>query len=248
MIDVTANNIANANTLGFKRALLQVEAQPSREIFRYQTDPGRVPLNRLDGIPTQEAVGQLGNGAQIYDTPTNFEQGTISLTANDLDFALYGPGFFAVRDAQGAVRYTRDGSFVRTAGGLLATVAGDTVLDPQLQPIVLPAVGRIAGEQNGVLSVNSVPFGKLGVFQFRNINALRSLGSNRFTDNGAAGVIPDNNTAVFQGAQEKSNFDVVRGIVDLITAQRWFDANEKVIQSQDDATGIAISQVGRTQR
>ena len=96
--------------------------------------------------------------------------------------------------------------------------------------------------------MNSVLLAKLGVFQFQNLNALRSLGSNRFSDNGAAGVLPDNASAVFQGAQEKSNFDVVRGIVDLITAQRWFEANEKVIQSQDDATGIAISQVGRTQR
>jgi flagellar basal-body rod protein FlgF len=248
MIDVTANNIANANTLGFKRALLQVEAQPSREVYRFQTDPGKMPLNRLDGVPSQELVGNLGNGARIFDTPTNFEQGSISLTGNDLNFALYGSGFFAVRDAQGVVRYTRDGSFLRSSNNLLATVEGDTVLDPQLQPIALPAIGKIMAESNGVLSVNSVPFGKLGVFQFRNLNALRSQGANSFIDGNAAGVVPDVNTAVFQGAQEKSNFDIVRGIVDLITAQRWFDANQKVIQSQDDATGIAISQVGRTQR
>jgi len=247
LVDVTANNLANAATLGFKRALLQVESQPQNDLYRFQTVPGRNPLNRLDGVQEQVPVGPLGSGSQIYDTPTNFEQGTISISGNALDFALYGPGFFAVRDAQGIVRYTRDGSFVRNPNNVIQTVAGDTVLDPNLQPIVLPQQGKISSDAVGGLSINGIPFAKIGVFSFRNTTTLRSAGANRFEDN-QSGVQPDTSTSVIQGAQEKSNADVVQSIVDLIKAERWFDADEKVIQTEDDATGIAISQVGITQK
>jgi flagellar basal-body rod protein FlgG len=245
-VDVIANNLANTNTAGFKRALLQVQSQQANDLYRWQSDPGSRSSSQLDGVATRALIGTLGNGAEIYDTPTNFEQGSLQSTGNELDFGLYGPGFFAVRDGNGAVRYTRDGSFVRTANNQLATVAGDVVLDDQLRPIVLPNNGaKVMSDQTGRLNVNGVTFAKLGIFDFQNQVLVRSADSNRFNNN-SAGATPDTNTTVVQAVIEKSNADVVRSMVDLINAERWFEANEKVIQTEDDATGVAITQVGRT--
>lgn len=246
-IDVIANNMANVSTNGFKRQLLQIEAQPTSDVYRWQSDPGLSTSTRgqLSNVSTQEEVGQMGSGAQIYDTPTNFEQGTISLNGNDFDFALYGQGFFAVRNAAGTVRYTRDGSFIRSPNNVLQTADGDTVIDPQGNPIVLPPQGRVSAAPDGTLNVNGVVFGKIGVFDVQNPTVVRSSGGNVFTD-GGSNVVADTATSVVQGAQEKSNSDVVRSIVDLIVAERWFDANTKVIQTEDTATGLAISTVGRS--
>jgi flagellar basal-body rod protein FlgF len=246
-IDMIANNLANVSTIGFKRQLLQLEAQPSSDVYRWQSDPGTAVATQgtLSSRSTQELVGPMGSGTQIYDTPTNFEQGTIELTGNDFNFAIYGQGFFAVRNGLGQVRYTRDGSFVRSPNDVLSTIAGDTVVDPQGNPIQIPAQGKVSVDPAGTMSVNGVVFAKIGVWDVANPRVVRSDGANVFTDGGST-VTADATSTVVQGATEKANSDVVRSIVDLIVAQRWFDANIKTIQTEDTATGLAISQVGNT--
>lgn len=244
-VDVIANNLANTDTTGFKRALLQVQSQDPSEIYRWETNQGGSSTSQLNGISSQSLVGPLGSGAQIQATPTNFQQGTIQVTGNALDFALYGSGFFVLRDANGRLSYTRDGSFVRGPNDLLETENGESVLDQGLQPIVLPPRGKITSDQRGNLNVAGNVFAKLGVFDFRNRSLVSSTAENRYTDNGG-GVVPDVTSEVIQSATEKSNADVVESIVSLITAERWFDANMKVIQTEDNANGLAIQNVGRT--
>lgn len=245
-VDVIANNLANVNTTGFKRTLLQIESTPKTELFRDQTDPGRVPNARTPGVPSQVPIGALGFGSRIYDTPAIFEQGPIQQTGNKLDVALAGPGFFAIRDGlTGGVRYTRDGSFVKNAQGGLVTTNGDAVLGANGAQMTVQQQGEVAIDAAGNVTSNGAPAGQLAVFEFRNLTALRPQGANRFID---VGAIPQaaTKTTVIQGAQEKSNGDVVRSMVDLISNERWFDANEKMIQTQDDATGIAITTLGKT--
>ncbi len=245
-VDVIANNLANVNTAGFKRSLLQVQAQPVREISRYQTDPGRAPGARVNGVATGAYVGTLGSGSQVYDTPAIFEQGLISATGNPLDVALSGPGFFTVRDGNGAVSYTRDGGFVEDAQGYLTAQNGDRVLDRNGQPIQLPQQGAFQIVRDGTISVNGTPQGQLGIVEFANLTALRPQGSQRFVDTGAAGPRVGTNTSTLQGSLEKSDADVVGSMTALINAERWFDANVKVVQSEDQLTGLAITNVGRT--
>ena len=246
-VDTIANNLANVNTAGFKRTLLQVQSQPERELFRFQNDPGRVPGKRLDGVPTQQAIGALGTGAQIYDTPAVFEQGSIATTGNDLNVALSGPGFFAIRTGAGALRYTRDGAFVRDQNGYLTAQNGDRVLGANGAPIVLPAQGTVQIGLDGTVGVNGQTTDRLAITEFANANALRPEGADRYVDTGAAGARASTNTSALQGSLEKSNADVVRSMVDLISNERWFDANQKSIQTQDDAVAAAIQTVGRTQ-
>ena len=245
-IDNIANNLANVTTKGFKQSLMQVQAQPSLDLYRYQTDPGRVGDKRLDGTPAQDYVGQLGTGAQIYDTPVNFSQGAIDFTGNPFDFAVSGPGFFAVRGANG-IRYTRDGSFVRAANGSLQTLNGEAVLDANGNAISLARDGKYEVDPQGNINLAGQPVARIAVVEFTNLGNLRPEGSNRFVDDGNAAPQPARASNVLQYSEEKSNANVVSQMVALITNQRWFEANEKSIQTQDDATNQAITTVGRTQ-
>jgi len=248
MIDNVANNLANSSTNGFKRTLLQVESQPQQQLYRYQTDPGQDPEKRLPGVSVQVPVGPLGSGSDVYATPTNFEQGQIAMNGNTFSFALSGPGFFAVQNQQtGAITYTRDGSFMRAADGTLTTVDGSSVLDAAGHTIPMPALGKIEVGTDGAVNVDGVTSANIGVFEFNNVNALQPQGATGYTiiPGQNAGIRPATQTSVLQYSEEKSNGDVVKSIVDLITAERWFDANEKSITTQDDATNLSISAVGK---
>lgn len=248
MIDNVSNNLSNSSTSGFKRTLLQIESQPQQQLYRFQTDPGQNPDNRLPGVPAQDPIGTLGNGADIYATPTNFQQGQIATNGNDYSFALSGPGFFAVQDpATGQITYTRDGSFMRAADGTLATVEGKEVLDPGGHTIPMPAIGKVEVGTDGVINVDGATTGAIGVFEFNNVQALQAQGSTGYVAPQAAGLRPATQTSVLQYSEEKSNGDVVTSIVALINAERWFDANEKSIETQDQADQQAISTVGHNE-
>jgi flagellar basal-body rod protein FlgF len=108
----------------------------------------------------------------------------------------------------------------------------------------MPPLGKIEVDTQGNINVDGVNSAQIGTFEFNNIQALQPQGATGYIAPAAAGVKPATATSVLQYSEEKSNGDVVKSIVDLINAQRWFDANEKVISSEDDATGQAISTVG----
>jgi flagellar basal body rod protein FlgG len=192
-----------------------------------------------------EAIGGLGSGSHVFDTPAIFDQGALQTTGNPLDVALQGSGFFAVRTPQGQLAYTRDGSFLRTAQNQLVTSSGAAVLDAQGNPITIPPQGDVQISRTGAITSGGAPVAQLGVFEFANLTNLRPQGGNTFID---AGAIPQAaaQTTVLQGSQEKSNADVVRSMVDLITNERWFDANENMVQQQDQLTSLAVGTVGRS--
>jgi len=246
-VDTIANNLANVDTNGFKRALVQVQSQPMKDVYRYQTDPGHTPGNRLNGVATAALIGQMGSGSQIYDTPNVMEQGAVAATGSELDVALAGPGFFQIRGADGTQAYTRDGHFVRTNTGDLQTANGDSVVSAATgNPINLPDGTKIGIARDGTVSADGVPIDRIAMSEFSNLTALRPQGSNRYVDTGAAQPVAATQTTALQGSLEKSNANVVTSMVDLITNERWFDANQKVVTTEDEATGVAIQTVGRT--
>lgn len=227
--DNIANNLANVNTSGFKRTLLQVQSAPDLRIYER---------------PGNTYVGALGLGAQILDTPAVFEQGALENTGNTLDLAIQGNGFFTLQTPQG-IRYTRDGQFARDPNGNLVTMDGDRVLGQSGRPVQLQP-GAVQISENGDIRQNGQVVDTLRVVQFGNLQAVRPEGDNRFIDSGAGRPALDTASSVHQGYLERSNANVVRSMVDLITAQRWFEANQKVIQTQDTANGFAIANVGRS--
>ena len=244
--DVIANNLANVNTGGFKNVLMQVEAATPFQIYRFQTDPGKTQGSPVPGQSVAKYVGPLGTGSLVMDTPSDFEQGGFQQTGNRLDAAIEGPGFFTIQTPQG-VRYTRDGSFVRNAQGFLVTQQGDYVLGNG-GPINMPTNQALEIGSDGTISAPATRqvIDKLRITQFANLTAVRPEGDNRYADTGAGRPSADTTSTVNQGFLEKSNANVVRSMVDLIDAERWFQANEKAVQAQDDLTGQCIQNVGHT--
>lgn len=241
--DVIANNLANVDTAGFKRTLLQVQSAPTMGVSLLQNSPSSALDGSTVSAGSAQYVGALGTGSQIADTPAVFEQGTLQSTGNSLDLAIQGTGFFTLQTPQG-IRYTRDGQFARDAQGYLVTMDGNRVLGRngaiQLQ------TGPVHISNDGTISQNGQPIDQLRVINFGNVAAVRPEGDNRFADTGAARPVLDTTSTVNQGYLERSNANVVRSMVDLITAQRWFEANEKVIQTQDTANASAIQHVSRS--
>lgn len=241
--DTIASNLANVNTNGFKTKLLQVQAAQTLDVYRFQSQPGQSSSQSASDAPF---VGTLGLGAQVYDTPAQFDQGTLETTGNPLDLGIQGAnGFFSVGTPNG-VRYTRDGQFLRDGNGLLATQDGQPVLGTNGNPIAVPA-GDFQIAADGTVTQNGGRVGQLAITQFANLTALRPEGDNLFANTGAANPSPATGASVQQGVLEKSGTNVVRSMVDLISAERWFDVNQKMVMTQDDATEFAISAVGKTQ-
>ena len=250
MADNVANNLANVNTGGFKQTLLQIQSAPSLDIYRIQTDPGQTPGNPLPGKPVSQEVGLLGTGSSIYDTPTSFDQGPLQATGNPFDVAITNNtnAFFTIQTPNG-VRYTRDGEFAEDGQGILRTRDGNTVLDNAGQQIQLPNTGgAVQIGSDGSISQNGTVIAQLGLTQFNSLLNLRPEGVNNFATTGNAGPTPVTGTtaSVQQGFLEQSNGNIVRSMVDLITAERWFEANEKSIKTQDDAVNQAITMAGKT--
>ena len=246
-----ANNLANVTTTGFKQSLLQISSAPSMDIYRLQTDPGTTQGTTVPGSSSQQYVGPLGLGASAYDTPTIYDQGGFNATENPFDLAIAGQGFFTIQTAQG-IRYTRDGSFLRNSQNQLTTQSGDLVLGKN-GPLTIPD-GLLTADKNGNLSLVDAnaptqpqrQLGTLLITEFGNLSGLRAEGANRFVDGGTA--VPSatvTQSTVIQGSLETSNANVVRSMVDLISAQRWFEANMKMVQAQDTLNNEAITSVGQ---
>ncbi len=200
-LDSAASNLANAGTQGFRA---------EREYFRSALMGPDAQADQLDS--TVNNFGVLG-GNQL-----DLGQGTLTATGNPLDVAIEGQGFFAIQTKTG-IRYTRDGSFQRTANGLLITPQGEPVFDTLNKPIQIPT-GEINIGADGVISVGGAVAGRLGVFTFPSANSITPEGTSRYAP--VNGVKPQLSTDVslHQGSLEGSNQDVIQGTMKLILAQR----------------------------
>lgn len=209
-LDTAAANLANVETPGYRA---------EREYFR-STLFGPDARNSQLG-QTINNFGVLG-GDQL-----NLGQGALQQTGNPLDLAIEGQGFFAVQTAQG-LRYTRDGGFHRSQGGLLVTQAGETVLSATRQSIPLPP-GEVSVGANGVVSVAGGAVATVGVFAFPPSAMLVPEGANRYAP--PKGVTPtiSSDATVHQGAIESANEDAVQGTLDLIVMQRQAEMMQKAL-------------------
>lgn len=240
--DAIANNLANVNTSGFKRTLLQVQSGPQMGVFLNQSAP---TAGSVSAPSTSNYVGSLGLGAQIYDTPAVFAQGGLQRTGNAFDLAIEGNGFFTVQ-TPGGIRYTRDGQFSLDGNGNLVTLDGYRVIGRN-GPVQIPVNGgAVQVARNGDVLQGGRVVDSLRLVRFANLTAVRPEGDDLFADTGGGAAALDAQSTVHQGYLERSNANVVRSMVDLITAQRWFEANQKVIQTQDTANNYAITNVGRS--
>ena len=233
-MDVTANNLANVSTNGFKK---------SRAVFEdllYQTirQPGAQSSQQ-----TQLPSGlQLGTGVKPVATERLFTQGNLQQTNNSLDVAIQGQGFFQVQMPDGSAAYTRDGAFQVNAQGQLVTASGFPV-QPAIQ---IPANSlNVTIGRDGVVSVSRqgqpapTQVGTLQLTGFVNPAGLQSVGENLYIETAASGT-PGTNAPgtngmglLNQGYVETSNVNVVEELVGMIQTQRAYEINSKAIQTSD---------------
>lgn len=248
-IDTISNNLANANTTGYKKV------RPEFQDLLYLTLQSPVVPSggtQASGAAASQGIF-VGLGVRPSGSQTIFQQGNLQNTSNPLDVALSGPGFFVVGDESGNTSfYTRDGSFKLDAEGNLTTSDGYFVLDDSGGKITLPAGAHdISIAKDGTISyqaegqTGSEEAGKIGVVQFANPAGLERVGHNLYKASAASGEPQQQSdsssgtTSVEQYCLESSNVQVVEEMVNLITAQRAYELNSKAIQASDDMLSIA---------
>ncbi|MFS8114802.1 flagellar basal-body rod protein FlgG [Rhizobium jaguaris] len=239
-LEVIANNIANINTTGYKRSRAEFSD------LLYQTERAKGIANRPNQAVVPEGAN-IGLGVQTTAVRNIQIQGELSQTQNDLDVALVGRGWFQIQMPDGTTAYTRAGSFNRSDTGQMVTADGNV-----LQPgITIPSnasniVINESGQVSATIGTATTPtvLGQLQIANFVNEAGLQPMGSNLFTQTPASGdpVVSDPNTNGYaymkQGYLESSNVDPVKEITDLISAQRAYEMNSKVITTADDMAQI----------
>lgn len=235
-VDNIANNLANANTAGFKMR----RAQFQDLLYQNMIQPGAAA-----GQQTTIPAGlQLGLGTRAASNEIIFMQGAFSQTNNPLDLAIQGSGFFQIRQASGELAYTRAGQFQLDRNGTMVTSNGDP-LEPQ---ITIPNTAQnVTIAQDGTVSFTvpgqsaSQTAGQIQLANFQNPGGLNSIGSNLYLPTDASGDAqvgaPGGSEGlgkVSQGYTEQSNVDVVGEFVNLIQSQRAYEANSRVVKAADE--------------
>lgn len=218
--DVTANNMANAGTSGFKR----------QSLF----------LRRLNEASISADTPWLQPYHQgLY---TDFSQGPIESTGNPFDLAIEGEGFFVVTTPNGEL-YTRNGSFTRSTSGELVTSNGYAV-SSEGGAITLPQ-GDMYISETGEVSVNGETVGIIQIVGFKNLQLLKAVGHTYFQS--AEPSEPDTTSRLRQGYLERANLDPVTEMVNMISTFRYFETAQKAVQIQDETLGRAVNQIGKVQ-
>lgn len=251
-LDTVANNLSNVNTAGYKKDTTEFKS------LLYQTLQSPSTNNVGDNKPVP---AQVGLGTRVSSITTVFTQGNLQETTNTTYMAIEGSGFYKVRDFDGNICYTRDGSFnfQPTEGGmLLCSSQGYPVLDQNNNPIIVPSPARkedVIVDQEGNIFVETgekenrqrVPLTangyeqKIGLVQFNNPAGLTNIGGNLYQESVASGAPLEESTTegiarslIHQGYLEMSNVQVADEMVNMIVAQRAYEMNSKAIQASDE--------------
>lgn len=218
-LDVTANNVANASTAGFRA---------DRAIF------GELLAGAQRALPAdaqRPAPPRVDKFVRVEQTAIDLQSGALRRTDQPLDLALQGDGFFVVRTPAGD-KLTRAGNFVRGADGAITTVQGHPVIGNSDAPLVLPAHARdIAVGPDGALRADGVDVGTLKLVRPEDMGALTKEGNTLFDVAPGTPLVAAKGTTVVQGHLEASNVNAVAGINDLISVNRCFDAIHRVIET-----------------
>ena len=232
-LNTIANNLANANTTGFKRNKIEFQD------LLYQN--GRTAGADTGGGGIVPTGVELGNGSRVVSTAKVFTQGQLKQTGEKFDVAVQGEGFFQVQRPDGTFGYTRDGSLKVDGQGRVTTGDGMQVLGG-FQPIA-PGTTSVSVSPTGEVTVQGEQGAqtfRLQMARFANPAGLRSLGGNLFEETAASGTAELGNPgengygSLMQGFLETSNVNIVEEMVNMIQAQRAYEINSKSIQTSDE--------------
>lgn len=241
-LDVTSNNIANVNTAGFKKDRAEFQD------LMYET------LNYTAGQTSQTTMNptgiDVGLGVRISGIQKNFTEGALNTTSNTLDLAISGKGFFQITLPSGEIAYTRNGEFKLNSEGTIVNGNG-YALSPEI--VVPDDVEDVSIAQDGTVTATNATtgeaqeLGNITIVDFINSAGLIPIGNTMFMQSDASGD-PIEGTpneeqfgSIQQGMVELSNVALVTEMVDLITAQRAYEANSKAITTADTMLSVVNS-------
>ena len=238
-VEVVSNNLANMNTTAYTRRRTEFHDliyQDLRRVGTTSSDAGTI-------VPSGV---QLGLGVKLAAVYRIHEQGNLEATDNTLDLAIQGKGFFQITLPTGDTAYTRDGTFQLDANGAIVTHDG-FLLDPSITvptdaiDVTVNQSGEVLVKLEGQVALSNV--GQIQTVIFPNEAGLQAEGGNLFTETPASGTATSGNPgetgfgSILQGFLETSNVNAVEEISNLISAQRAYEMNSKVIQASDEMMG-----------
>ncbi len=209
-LEVTTNNLANANTHGFKR-----DRQEFAALFRNAT---------------QDLAGKGVNFVRIQKNVTDFSQSELLATDNPLDLAIDGDGFFKLQ-GDGGIHFTRRGSFARNAEGQLVSAAGWRVLDEKDKPIAVPDPKTLTIDEDGSIFGSDGAAGAIPVFSVDNLDSLRKEGDGSFIAAPGTPVRRVDAPRILQKRLEASNVQPLQEMAHMIETLRAFEAYQKVLKT-----------------
>ena len=236
-MDVVANNIANVNTTGYKKDSVATQSF-SEEFIKRLNDPGTA----MFGGPV--TIGKMTKGVFVDTVFTSWAPGSVRVTENMFDLAIEGDGFFAVEVAGrngAAEKYTRDGEFTMVSGRLL-TRDGAGVLGNN-GAITLPETSSVIIDEAGNIYADGVYVNTIKIVDFTDKSTLRSLHNNMF-ETTADSVFKDATGRIKQGAIESANVFSAIEMVDMITINRAYEANQRSILTIDNTLNRAVNDLG----
>ena len=234
-LDVTSHNIANVSTPGFKKGRAEFS-----DLLYQQMGPAGAPTSDESTHPTGT---QIGLGVRLSGTHHMHSQGSLQVTSNPLDLAIEGDGFFQVAMPDGTTAYTRAGNLKLDAEGRVVTpqgfpLAGDMDVPPDAQSITVAGDGVVT--VTVPTQVEPLEVGRIELAVFANPAGLAAEGHNQYRPTTASGSpitgAPGENGSgtLSQGAFETSNVQIVEEMIDLISGQRAYEVNARVVQAADE--------------
>ncbi len=243
-LDITANNLANVNTSGYK----QDRTAFKDTMIQFAHDQIREPLANTRSKPLFPEP-QLAARVRIAVSDLDMTQGAAQYTGNALDVALAGEGFFQTNDLEGNLYFTRNGAFTTTPDGTLTTKEGWPVVGTGGPIVIPPGTANVHIDSSGNVYADGAQVGTMQLMSVDDPKGLEKFGSNmyRLREGTAVQVIaPDeNNVLVNQGFLEGSNVNVVTSMVDMIETNRYFESIMKVMQAANALDSETYNKIGK---
>lgn len=240
-MDIMSNNLANADTVGFKKE--GSTSQAYSEVMAVKIK------DTTENPNTPKRLGNMSLGVKIGETYMDFSQGSLRDTGNTYDLALSGDGFFNIeftnKAGETSTKYTRAGSFVLTTDGYLTTKDGDYVLGQNGRIQLSTTAGNTVIDENGNIYQDNQLVAKIKITEFEDTNYLTHYGESMWDAKEGAVANDATDVKVHQGYLEMSNISVVTEMVNMISIQRQYEANQKLITTYDESLDKSVNQVGR---
>ena len=265
-MDVMTNNLANADTNGYKKEGATSQAFDSMLAYKIKdlSEAGNLPKlisktktidanevnNEANPDYLQNRVRKVGMnlGVKIGENYVDFSEGPIKETGNTFDLAISDRGFFAIEYTNKAgvtsVKYTRDGNFAMDRQGYLVTQDGDFVLDDTGRRIRMDTALPVSIDRGGNITQDGTLVATIGLTDFEDYNYLEHFGENYFEPIAGATEI-EAESDIYSGYLEMANMSIVTEMVNMIAIQRHYESNQRVITTFDETLDIAVNQIGK---